>query len=872
MATPRDARRGQLLSNNNVYLLRCCSRIWALLFASRFASRLAFSLAAVAALTSKFVHVYAHADAFQPSEIMCYTFSFYFQDVAFLLVLRYLFDVQAVASRHWIRGFCTALTSILVGTVLLLQVISIGFFTVAGSELHWRNIGVAGDSSSWTMLLTGLFSCSMVFFSTFVLAWLLQDLCYVLSRIALIIVKWPFVFVLSKIPCRLGSTNSNATYHHVPRHDVESSAELKATDGSSDTQDEQEPFFDKSMRSSSTSSRFIVFLFLFVSLGLIIQLMTTLLRPEDSSLTFMSWTLLLLPFIDFAHSSPTLAKLLAEQGNMESISWDNITALTEPPVQFSWLPKDTQLPGFEDWFEGKEHYNAREDPLKISNLDDSVLPKLKGELRKAKIRHVVLVKLESTRKDVFPIKKDGLIWERLSKSFKNASLPHEARERISTLTPTANFLTGDYNDGFQHSETRGRGGINVNNAYTTSSYTLKSLAGTLCGITPLVADMNMEESNHVYQPCLAHIFKAFNKLQDGKAKSDQKTPDFTSFAWRSSFIQSVTNTYDKQDSEMGVLGYDKEEFIYKEYLNSAEAKLGKVDIPDINYYGMPEVAVKDYIRDAFATAKKDNERVFLTHLTSTTHHPFGMPKSEKYIPLGGDKKLNDLSHYVNAVGYVDRWLGQILEILDEEGVADETLLVFVGDHGLSLPENKGITPYYNANVGNFHVPLVLSHPKLPQVDIDDAVVSLQILPTILDLLVETGSLSKRERRAASDLMRNYEGQSLIRPLRKASKLTGEGDWQFSVMNPGRATIAVRETRQPKWRLIVPVVDDQEWRFTDLEADEHEEKPLLSFKFDKFLSLVQEKHGSEAAKWTEKAAFMTRWWLAENAKRWRYQAS
>ncbi|PHH70641.1 hypothetical protein CDD82_7002 [Ophiocordyceps australis] len=871
MATSRHARRGPL-PLNNICLLHCCSRIWNSLFASRCASRLVFSIAAIAVITSKFLHVYAHADAFQTSDIMRYGVSFWFQDVAFLLMLRCLLDIQAVASRPSIRFFCMALTSMLVGSVLMLQVISIGFFMVAGSELHWRNIGVAGDSSSWTMLLTGLFSCSIVFFSTFVLAWLLQDLCYLLSRMALTIVKWPFVLVFSKLACRFGLANRDISYHHVSRHDVENCAQLDSMDGSSDTQDEDESLLEKPVPSSPSFSRFTVLLYLFVSLVLIIQLMTTLLRPEDSSLTFMSWTLLLIPFIDFAHSSPTLVKLLAAQGNLENLSWDNITALSEPPVQFSWLPNDVELPGFEDWFHGKEHYSSREDPLKISNLGDSVLPALKGDLRKAKIRHVLLVKLESTRKDVFPIKKDGFIWERLSKSFKNASLPHEARERMATLTPTANFLTGDYNDGFEHSKTKGRGGINVNNAYTTSSYTLKSLAGTLCGITPLVADMNMEESHHVYQPCLAHIFKAFNKIGEGKAKADQKTGDFTSFAWRSSFIQSVTDTFDKQNSEMGVLGYDKQEFIYKEYLKSDAAKLGKVDIPDINYYGMPEVAVKEYIRDAFATAKRDNERVFLTHLTSTTHHPFAMPQGEKYVPLGGDKKLDDLSHYVNAVGYVDRWLAQILEILDDEGVADETLLVFVGDHGLSVPENGGITPYYNANVGNFHVPLVFSHPKLPQVDIDDAVVSLQILPTILDLLVETGSLSKTERQAASNLMGNYEGQSLIRPLRKTSLVTGEGDWQFSVMNPGRATIAVREAGQPQWRLIVPVVDDQEWRFTDLDKDEHEEKPLLSFQFDKLLNLVEDKHGSEAAKWTEKAAFTTRWWLSENAKRWRYKTA
>lgn len=186
-------------------------------------------------------------------------------------------------------------------------------------------------------------------------------------------------------------------------------------------------------------------------------------------------------------------------------------------------------------------------------------------------------------------------------------------------------------------------------------------------------------------------------------------------------MQSVTIGYDKQDTEMPALGYDAKNVVHKEYLQSDKAKFGKVNISDINYYGMP-VVIKDYIRDAFASAKKNNERLFLSHLTSTTHHPFGMPEQEEYVPLAAEKKQSDLSHYVNAVGYVDRWLGQILAILDE-GVADKTLLVLVGDHGLSLPETGAVTLYYNGNVGNFHVPLVLSHPKLPPFDINDAAVS-----------------------------------------------------------------------------------------------------------------------------------------------------
>ena len=131
---------------------------------------------------------------------------------------------------------------------------------------------------------------------------------------------------------------------------------------------------------------------------------------------------------------------------------DNCTALASP-IALPWLPTETLLAGFEDWYDAdKDHYSAVADPLKLSNLDEELLPALRDiKLRDVSIRHVVLVKLESTRKDVFPIKRDGIIWERLVSTFKNKSLPENAQKRLASLTPTAKFLTGDHDDGFPDS-------------------------------------------------------------------------------------------------------------------------------------------------------------------------------------------------------------------------------------------------------------------------------------------------------------------------------------------------------------------------------------------------------------------------------------
>ncbi|KAG6003585.1 hypothetical protein E4U21_001872 [Claviceps maximensis] len=863
---------------------------------TRFANRrLIFSIAAVSILGAKWIHIYAHMNALSPAEMAQWGLSFFVQDTILLLTLRILLDAELplFAAIGFLRSLATTLACFITAVQHILGSINISFFIVAGSELHWRNIGLASDSSSWSVLLTGLVSCSLTFGVILVIGWLLQDLTFTLARMSIDIIKFPLTFLLSKISYfRQEQTPASVVeYNHVSQKELE--LEDGSEEGENEYRDDPKPHEATQLSSFLIERKMTWILYTVMGILLVLQAVSSIMRPTESSLIFMSWTPILLPFIDFAHSAPILGNLNPLFGQSIGWDWDNQTALADP-IRWTWLPNlDKPLAGFEDWYEpDAQHYSSAHDPLKISNMDDDLLASLRGKLSDVKIRHIVLIKLESTRKDVFPIKKDGLMWRKLAETWVNGTLPDKVQERLSTLTRTASFLTGDYNDGFEHNETRRRGGINANNDHTTATYTLKSVPGTLCGISPMVADFNLEYAHHVYQPCLPHIFNAFNFLgysndsagaeaeaadenedQDRDRDQDQSGQGghhFAEYKWSNSFMMSVTNFYDKQDLLMPRLGYTNDEIISKEYLQSDGAKFGKVTLPEINYYGVRESAIEEYITDAFETAKKTNKRVFLTHLTSTAHHPFTMPDDEVYVPLASGDALEDLSHYVNTIGFVDRWLDRILKILEEQGVSEETLVVLVGDHGLSIAETASITPYYQPHIGNFHVPLVLSHPKLPVINIDSAVSSISILPTILDLLIETGSLSKSARKAAHDLVRNYEGQSLIRPLHTASKHTGQADWQFTIMNTGRAQVATRSARDPKWRLIVPVIKDIEWRFTNVEEDPHEEEAILSFEFEAFLHAIENKHGADAAKWTEEASFITRWWVDENAKRWQFE--
>ena len=168
---------------------------------------------------------------------------------------------------------------------------------------------------------------------------------------------------------------------------------------------------------------------------------------------------------------------------------------------------------------------------------------------------------------------------------------------------------------------------------------------------------------------------------------------------------------------------------------------------------------------------------------------------------------------------------------------------------------------------NYHVPLVFSHPKLPHVEISNAVHSSQILPTILDLLIESSSVNEGSVKILKDLLPIYQGQTMLRkPV--IPEEDHHRDWHFTTMNPGGSWIAMRSTSRP-YRLIVPLLTNAKWRFTDLETDKLEMKPVTHHDVVSLVDSVQERYGPQAAQWVIEAANVAKWWLPEHYRLWQY---
>ncbi|KAH7309228.1 sulfatase domain-containing protein [Rhexocercosporidium sp. MPI-PUGE-AT-0058] len=562
----------------------------------------------------------------------------------------------------------------------------------------------------------------------------------------------------------------------------------------------------------------------------------------------------------------------------------------------TWLDdSDRPLPGIDCWLDNEgniattadfsganpsfcntqqHRYRPLEDPLKISNLDLDILFPLQQTFRESSVNitHVVLLTLESIRKDVFPIRRGSAIYEQILGS-QDADQKDPLDAVLARLTPVAHMVTGESfseqpeeNSELEHH----MGGINVQGAVTGATYTVKSLLGSHCGVGAMPYDFLPEIDYDIYQPCVPHILNLFNRMK-GYSISPRKNGeigpvDVHHRPWTSAFLQSVESSAWGQGIQMDQMGFHT--FVDSGTIEDERSKYYPPKSPTLNYFGYAEGEIKPYLRDIMHDAVNNKRRLFLSHLTSTTHHPWNVPPSfekKKYMGSHGNTDHVPLNDYLNALQYGDRWLGEILDCLDEVGMTNQTLVVMVGDHGYPFPEDTkkwGVTS--NPHITAFRVPLVFRHPHLPRIQLSVNATSLSILPTILDLLIQSGSLDRNDTAIASSLIPQYQGQSLLRPFRSAHK--GREGWNIAVVAPGGSLLSISSAVVP-YRLIAPLAKDAEYRFTNHAIDPAEIKPLTGWTLDEIRLAVHDAYGPKVASWVDRAAEVGEWWLEEQDRLW-----
>lgn len=90
----------------------------------------------------------------------------------------------------------------------------------------------------------------------------------------------------------------------------------------------------------------------------------------------------------------------------------------------------------------------------------------------------------------------------------------------------------------------------------------------------------------------------------------------------------------------------------------------------------------------------------------------------------------EIAQYTNSIQRLDLSFGKVLAALEASGMADRTLVVFLSDHGISMPFSKA-TVYRNGTWS----PVVLRIPGKPGASVHEEMTSsTDLLPTILELV------------------------------------------------------------------------------------------------------------------------------------------
>jgi len=139
-----------------------------------------------------------------------------------------------------------------------------------------------------------------------------------------------------------------------------------------------------------------------------------------------------------------------------------------------------------------------------------------------------------------------------------------------------------------------------------------------------------------------------------------------------------------------------------------------------------------------------NEKPFFLQVNvPDAHRPFikqvaGLPKNPlsaddvkplPYIGFDTPDIRQQTADYYNCIMRLDTQIGQILEALQKSGKADNTIVIYIGDHGADLIRGKR-TSYE----GGVRIPMIVSWPnKLTPHRSKKLVSTLDIFPTLLDI-------------------------------------------------------------------------------------------------------------------------------------------
>jgi len=178
-----------------------------------------------------------------------------------------------------------------------------------------------------------------------------------------------------------------------------------------------------------------------------------------------------------------------------------------------------------------------------------------------------------------------------------------------------------------------------------------------------------------------------------------------------------------------------------------------------------------------------------------------------------EKYQHNIKGYYKMISEVDNEISKIRELLEKKGIADNTVIIFMGDNGFFLGERQ-LAGKWLMYDNSLRVPMIMYDPREKQHQcISEPVLNIDIAATILDL----ASVSIPESYQGKSLY-GYTKQNTVSPERKA--ILFEHLWNIPEI-PSSEAIRTEQWKYIRYRFLENTPEE----LYDLENDPLETKNL-----------------------------------------------
>ncbi|MDX1681900.1 MAG: sulfatase-like hydrolase/transferase [Phycisphaeraceae bacterium] len=198
------------------------------------------------------------------------------------------------------------------------------------------------------------------------------------------------------------------------------------------------------------------------------------------------------------------------------------------------------------------------------------------------------------------------------------------------------------------------------------------------------------------------------------------------------------------------------------------------------------------------------------------------------MPRRKDEIRRHMADYAAMISHMDAAIGRVLDALDETGQAENTIVVYTGDHGLAVGRH-GLMGKQNLYDHSIRIPLIMRGPGISAgQEIDGMVSNIDVHPTLLELC----GLSVASDVEGVSLKPILDGQTqtvrhnVYAMYSNLHRTVSDGQWKLIRYWPDDQAEGEDETGSGETRWQLFNLQSDPWELNDLAGRrEHEDQAL-----------------------------------------------